>query len=234
MNRLRMMRIRLILLFLLAAAFSAAAQAPPRYVYHYPAVMPPADIHFVDGTSGMYPIERIGKELMRVGLGNDDSRRIPLTIVKSIQFSDGCTLFFEEGKPQFDKLVQPAHLKNENGDALLEGVLPLSKPQAEALMGPAYYPQFRKQSRLLLAGEITLFTGTGMVLPYLGTAIVSSVSKQVSFADTFKEMSPVWKGVTVGGCGVLLAGIVVILIGNSGCNRIIADYNNGLGVAYTF
>ena len=42
------------------------------------------------------------------------------------------------------------------------------------------------------------------------------------------------KGVTIGGGCLFIAGIVVSIIGNSGCNRVVASYNNGVGLAYTF
>ena len=47
-------------------------------------------------------------------------------------------------------------------------------------------------------------------------------------------MNPGWKAVTLSGGGLILAGAAVFLIGNTGCNRIIATYNDGLGLAYTF
>ena len=160
-----------VLLFLLTA-FSAAAQFPVRTVYHYPAVQPPAEIRYMDGRVDHYAIERIAKDVMRVELGNDQSTRIPLTFVESIRFQDGCTLYFDQGELQFDRLVQPAWLKNEAGDAVLEGVLKLSGPQAESLMGPDLYRQFRKHSGLTLAGSITMATGVLMLVPYMGQLAV--------------------------------------------------------------
>ena len=195
---------------------------------------PAAEFHFVDGTIGHYPIQRISKELVRVNTDGDQSTRMPLTYVESIRFQDGCTLHFDKGAFQFDQLTQPARLKNELGDVLLEGVLQLTKPQAEAMLGTVNYPQFRKQARLLKAGEITLFTGSAMLIPYVGMAIPGALNGDVTPVEAFKEMSPFWKGITIGGCGAILTGAVLAFIGNAGCNRIIATYNNGLGVAYTF
>lgn len=225
----------------LLTAFPAAAQyaskyglqTPVRTISAYPAT-PAAEFHFVDGTTGRYPVLRIGKDLVRVNTGSDQSTRMPLTYVDSIRFQDGCTLHFDKGVFQFDQLGQPARLSNEIGDVLLEGVLQLSKPQAEALMGPEYYRPFRKQARLLKAGEITLFTGTAMVIPYVGMAVPGVFTGKFTPAEAFKEMSPFWKGVTIGGCGALLAGATLALIGNAGCDRIITTYNDGLGVAYAF
>ena len=224
----------------LLTALPAAAQFPPAGTS--PAVRtvtggsgaPAAEFHFVDGTTSLYPIIRISQDLVRVNTGGDQSTRMPLTYVDSIRFQDGCTLHFDQGEFQFDQLVQPARLKNEIGDVLLEGVLQLTKPQAEALMGSEYYRPFRKKVRLLKAGEITLFAGTAMMIPFVGKAIPGAFSGNFTPAEAFNYMSPFWKGATIGGCGALLTGAALALIGNAGCNRIIATYNDGLGVAYTF
>ena len=229
------MRTQLTVLLLLMTAFSAAAQFPPRTVTHYPAVRPAAEIRFVDGNVGEYPIMRIGQDLMRVEVNGDQSTRMPLTYVESIRFKDGCTLFFDGGKLQFDRIVPPAMLKNEDGDAVLEGVLKLTGPQAESLMGTDLYGQFRKHSGMVLAGTITAAAGTFMLMPYLGKT-VTYITTGVSAApiSSFKDMSPLGKGVTIGGGAALLAGVVIYILGNSGCNRVIATYNDGLGLAYTF
>ena len=230
-----MMRTRLTILLLLLTAFSAAAQFPPRTVTHYPAVRPSAEIRFVDGNVGDYPIMRIGKDVMRVEVGGDQSTRMPLTYVESIRFQDGCTLYFDRGELQFDRLVQPARLKNEGGDAVLEGVLPLTGSQAESLMGQDLYRQFRKRSGLVLAGTITAAAGTLMLMPYVGkTVTFITTGQRAAPISSFKDMSPLGKGVTIGGGVTLLAGVVIYILGNSGCNRIIASYNDGLGLAYTF
>ena len=199
-----------VLLFLLTA-FSAAAQFPTRTVFHYPTVQPPAEIRFMDGRVDHYAIKRIAKDVMRVDLGGDQSTRIPLTVVESIRFQDGCTLYFDGGKLQFDRLVQPAWLKNEAGDAVLEGVLKLSGPQAESLMGPDLYRQFRKQAVSFIAG-----------------------GEKAAPIGAFKAMRPLGKGVTIAGGSALLAGLVIYIIGNRGGNRVVATYNDGLGLAYTF
>ena len=225
---------------LFLTAFSAAAQY--RATGNSPAVRtvtggsgtPAAEFHFVDGNTAHHPIQRISKDLVRISTDSDQSIRMPLTYVESIRFQDGCTLHFDKGEFQFDQLTQPARLKNELGDVLLQGVLQLTKPQAEALLGPVNYAQFRKQARLLKAGEITLFAGSAMLIPYVGMAIPGAFNGSVTPGEAFKEMSPFWRGVTIGGCGALVAGTVLAFIGNAGCNRIIATYNNGLGVAYTF
>lgn len=230
-----MMRTRLTILLLLLTAFSAAAQFPPRTVTHYPAVRPSAEIRFVDGNVGDYPIMRIGKDVMRVEVGGDQSTRMPLTYVESIRFQDGCTLYYDRGELQFDRLVQPARLKNEGGDAVLEGVLPLTGSQAESLMGQDLYRQFRKQSGLVLAGTITAAAGTLMLMPYVGkTVTFITTGQRAAPISAFKDMSPLGKGVTIGGGATLLAGVVLYILGNSGCNRVIATYNDGLGLAYTF
>lgn len=229
------MRTQLTILLLLMTAFSAAAQFPPRTVTHYPAVRPSAEIRFVDGNVGDYPIMRIGKDVMRVEVGGDQSTRMPLTYLESIRFQDGCTLYFDRGELQFDRLVQPARLKNEGGDVVLEGVLPLAGSQTESLMGPDLYRQFRKQSGLVLAGTITLATGTLMLMPYVGkTVTFITTGKDAALINAFKDMSPLGKGVTIGGGTALLAGLAIYIIGNSGCNRVVATYNDGLGLAYTF
>jgi len=227
------MRAPLIILITLLTAFSATAQTPVKVVSHYPAVMPPAEIHFTDGNMSSYPIMRISKEAIRVDTGDSQSLRIPLSYVDRIQFKDGCTLFFENGEFKFDSLVQPALLKNESGGALLEGVLPLSKEQTASLMGPAIYPQFRKQSIVTTVGIATIAAGFTLTIPYMG-AIVSNLRFQKSAIDTFKDMSPAWKGVTIGGGCVFLAGTVLAIIGNSGCNKVVASYNDGVGLAYSF
>lgn len=230
-----MMRTQLTILLLLMTAFSAAAQFPPRTVTHYPAVRPSAEIHFVDGNVGDYPIMRIGKDVMRVEIGGDQSTRMPLTYVESIRFKDGCTLFFDRGELQFDRIIQPARLKNEGGDAVLEGVLPLTGSQAESLMGQDLYRQFRKQSGLVLAGTITAAAGTLMLMPYVGkTVTFITTGQSAAPISSFKDMSPLGKGVTIGGGATLLAGVVIYILGNSGCNRVIATYNDGPGLAYTF
>ena len=228
------MRTLLISLLLCVTAFTAAAQFPVKTVNHYPSVYPAAEIHFMDGNVSTYPIKRISKDLIRVDTNDEQSIRMPLTYVDRIRFNDGCTLFFENGEFRFDKLVQPAFLKNESGDVLLEGVLQLSKAQAESLMGPDTYRDFQKNKRVLRAGEITLFTGFVMVLPYVGSAIASIPQKDYGLADAFKDGSPTLKGLTIGGGCLILAGAVVAIIGNSGCNRIVATHNDGLGLAYTF
>ena len=229
------MRTKLTILLFLMTAFSAAAQFPPRTVTHYPAVRPPAEIHFVDGNVGNYAIMRIGKDVMRVEVGGDQSTRMPLTYVESIRFQDGCTLFFDRGELRLDRLVQPATLKNEGGDAVLEGVLKLTGPQAESLMGPDLYGEFRKNSGLTLAGAITMATGTLLLMPYVGkTVTFIATGEHAAPINSFKNMGPLGKGLTIGGGAALLAGVVVYIIGNSGCNRVIATYNDGLGLAYTF
>ena len=220
--------IALTTLALILAAIPAAAQYRTKTPTHYSPVQA-AELHFVDGNIGNYPIMRIGKELIRVENGPEQTMRMPLTYVDSILFRDGCTLYFDKGEFLFDKLIQPALLKNETGSVLLEGVLPLTKPQAESLLGPEYYPQFRKHAALVLAGKISIGVGTAFLLPYLGTAIECK-----SASEAFKEMNPSWKAVTLGGGGLILAGAAVFLIGNSGCSRVIANYNDGLGLAYTF
>ena len=224
-----------VLLFLLTA-FSAAAQFPTRTVFHYPTVQPPAEIRFMDGRVDHYAIKRIAKDVMRVDLGGDQSTRIPLTVVESIRFQDGCTLYFDGGKLQFDRLVQPAWLKNEAGDAVLEGVLKLSGPQAESLMGPDLYRQFRKHSGLTLAGSITMATGVLMLVPYMGQQTVSFIAggEKAAPIGAFKAMRPLGKGVTMAGGSALLAGLVIYIIGNRGGNRVVATYNDGLGLAYSF
>ena len=189
----------------------------------------------MDGNVGDYPIMRIGKDVMRVEVGGDQSTRMPLTYVESIRFQDGCTLYFDRGELQFDRLVQPARLKNEGGDAVLEGVLPLTGSQAESLMGQDLYRQFRKQSGLVLAGTITAAAGTLMLMPYVGkTVTFITTGQRAAPISSFKDMSPLGKGVTIGGGVTLLAGVVIYILGNSGCNRVIASYNDGLGLAYTF
>lgn len=223
-----------VLLFLLTA-FSAAAQFPTRTVFHYPTVQPPAEIRFMDGRVDHYAIERIAKDVMRVDLGGDQSTRIPLTVVESIRFQDGCTLYFDGGELQFDRLVQPAWLKNEAGDAVLEGVLKLTGPQAESLMGPDLYQQFRKKSGLTLAGAITMAAGTLLLMPYVGKTVTYIVTGQSPAPiNSFKDMGSLGKGLTIGGGTALLAGVVIYILGNSGCNRVVATYNDGLGLAYTF
>ena len=229
-----MKRFHSVILLLLVTAFTAAAQFPVKVVNHYPSVYPAAEIHFVDGNVSSYPIKRISKDLIRVDTRDDQSIRMPLTFVDRIKFNDGCTLFFENGQFQFDKLVQPKFLKNESGDVLLEGVLPLTTAQAESLLGSDTFREFRKDKRILRAGEITLFTGVAMVTPYLGFAVASLPKEDYGLADAYKSLSPTLKGITIGGGCLILAGAVVAIIGNSGCSRILATYNNGLGVAYSF
>lgn len=229
------MRTRLTILLLLLTAFSAAAQFPPRTVTHYPAVEPAAEIHFVDGNVGHYAIMRIGQDVMRVAVGGDQSTRMPLTYVESIRFQDGCTLYYDRGELQFDRIVPPARLKNEGGDAVLEGVLKLTGPQVESLMGPDLYRQYRKNAGLTLAGTITAAAGTLMLMPYLGkTVTFIATGRNAAPVSAFKDMVPLGKGVTIGGGATLLAGVVIYILGNSGCNRVIATYNDGLGLAYTF
>lgn len=225
------MRTRLILILLFITAFSAAAQYPVRTIHNYPATKP-AELHFVDGNVGNYPVTRISKELIRVESG-DRTLRMPLTYLESVKFSDGCTLFFENGQFQFDKLVQPALLKNESGDALLQGVLKLSKEQAEALMGPETYSQFRKNSVVLKAGIGTLAAGTMLCIPYFSSIVLNSFGDERG-TSIFNSMGPAWQGITIGGGCLLIGGIVAALIGNSGCNHAISAYNDGLGVVYHF
>lgn len=221
-------------LFLLTAV-SASAQFPPRTVTHYPTVQPPAEIHFVDGNVNRYAIKRIGKDVMRVDLGGEQSTRIPLTYVESIRFQDGCTLYYDRGELQFDRLVQPAVLKNEGGDATLEGVLKLTPLQLETLMGRDLYRQYRKKSGLATAGTVSMATGVLLLMPYVGKTVeLIAGGEKGAPLHSFKYMGPVGKGLTIGGCSALVAGIVIYAIGNSGCNRIVTTYNDGLGLAYTF
>ena len=230
-----MKRTPLTVLLLLMTAFSAAAQFPVRTAFQYPAVQPPAEIRFMDGRVDHYAIKRIAKDVMRVDIGGDQSTRIPLTIVESIRFQDGCTFYFDGGELQFDRLVQPAWLKNEAGDAVLEGVLKLTGPQAESLLGPDLYRQFRKQSGLTLAGSITMATGVLMLVPYMGqTVSFIAGGEKAAPVGAFKAMRPLGKGVTIAGGSALLAGLVIYIIGNQGGNRVVATYNEGLGLAYTF
>ena len=227
------MRIRLAVILLFATAFSAAAQFPVKTVTQYPSVLPPAEIHFVDGNVGYYPVKRISNDLIRVDNGDSQSFRMPLTFVKSIQFKDGCTLFFENGAFQFDQLVQPARIEHDSGEALLEGVLKLSDTQAKALMGTDYYNEFRKNVRLFRIGLGTTALGTALVIPYGMSAVLNGLGKPVIFGS-FIDMSTSWKVITVSGGCLLIGGLVMTLIGNSGCNRVAASYNGGLGITYSF
>lgn len=226
------MRFRLIIYLLLVTAFSAAAQYPVGNTAVYP-TLPPAEIHFVDGTVSNYPVLRISKDLIRVDTGNDQSIRMPLTYVESVKFKDGCTLFFKNGQFQFDKLVQPAFLNNESGDVVLEQVLKLDRPQAESLMGPETYQQFRKNSLLMKCGIGAMTGGFILMIPYLGSCMEALMSDKADF-PVFSQMGTPLKWVTASGIGILAAGICLSFIGNNGCNRVVATYNDGLGVAYTF
>lgn len=226
------MRIRLAFLVWLVTAIYAGAQVPV-YNEFPPSTAHMAEILFNDGTTHHYPVVRISKDLIRVRTTAEQSTRIPLTFVNSVKFGDGSTLFFENGEFRFDKLVQPAFLKNESGDVLLEGVLQLSKAQAESLMGPEAYGEYRKNNILLQVGVGTITAGTIALIPYASSAILESFEGSNPLR-TFKDMNNLWKGVTIGGGCVLIAGAVIAIIGNSRCNRVIATYNDGLGVAYTF
>ena len=227
------MRIRLAVILLFATAFSAAAQFPVKTVTQYPSVLPPAEIHFVDGNVGYYPVKRIGKDLLRVDYGDSQSIRMPLTYVESIQFKDGCTLFFENGAFQFDKLVQPALIKHDSGEALLEGVMKLSNTQAEALMGPESYSEFRKNARIFKIGLGTTAVGTALFIPYGMSAVMSGLGGS-AILGSFIDMSTHWRVITISGGCLLVGGLVMTLIGNSGCNRVAATYNDGLGISYSF
>ena len=217
------MRTRLTVLLLLLTAFSAAAQFPVKTVNYYPASAP-AELHFVDGNVSTYPIMRITKDLIRVDPGNNKSVRMPLTYLESIRFNDGCTMFFDKGQFQFDKLVQPAVIKNEYGDAMLEGVLKLNNAQAEALMGSETFREFRKNSLMVKIGTGSLAVGTMLCIPIFMSAVMP---KSIGITDNGKMMG------IVGG-GFLVSGLIVTIIGNNGCKRVAATYNNGLGLAYTF
>ena len=109
------MRTQLTVFLFLLTTVSAAAQFPVKTVNYYPSSAP-AEIHFVDGNVGTYPVMRITKDLIRVDSGNNQSLRMPLTYLESIRFSDGCTMYFDKGQFQFDKLVQPDRVvtKEEN------------------------------------------------------------------------------------------------------------------------
>ena len=220
------MNIRLSFLLLILTAFSAAAQAPVKTVSHYPSVKPAAEIHFVDGNVGHYPIMRISKDLMRVDTGDSQSQRMPLTYVESIKFNDGCTMFFDKGAFQFDKLVLPALLKNEGGDALLEGVLTLNGSQTEALLGAEAFRTFQKNSRLMKVGMGTIATGTMLTIPYVSSLVLNAFKSD--------KVIEVGSSLAIAGGGLVVSGLVMYLIGNNQCNRVVATYNNGLGVAYTF
>jgi hypothetical protein len=78
-------------------------------------------------------------------------------------------------------------------------------------------------------------TGTLMLMPYVGkTVTFFAKGENAPLINSFKDMGPLGKGVTIGGGTALLAGLVIYVIGNSGCSRIVATYNDGLGLAYTF
>ena len=217
------MRTQLTVILLLLTAFSAAAQFPVKTVNYYPASAP-AEIHFVDGNVSTYPIMRITKDLIRVDPGNNNSIRMPLTYLESIRFNDGCTMFFDKGQFQFDKLVQPAVIKNEYGDAMLEGVLKLNNAQAEALMGSETFREFRKNSLMVKIGTGSFAVGTMLCIPIFMSAVMP---KSIGLTDNGKKMG-------IAGGAFLVGGLIVTLIGNNGCKRVAATYNNGLGLAYTF
>ena len=217
------MRIRLTILLLLLTAFSAAAQYPVKTVNYY-SPSAPAEFHFVDGNVHTYPVMRITKDLVRVDPGNNQSIRMPLTYVESIRFNDGCTFYFDKGQFQFDKLVQPAVIKNEFGDAILEGVLKLNSAQTEALMGPEAYREFRKNSLMVKIGAGSLAVGTMLCIPVFMTAVMPDALGGFNFVEQFG----------LAGGAFLVGGLIVTLIGNNNCKRIAATYNNGLGLAYTF
>lgn len=219
------MRLRLTIILLVLTAFSAAAQYPVKSVSYYPSSAP-AELRFVDGNVGTYPIMRITKDLIRVDYGDNQSMRMPLTYLESIRFVDGCTMFFENGVFQFDKLVQPALLKNEGGDPMLQGVLKLTNAQAGALMGAEAYRAYRKNSRLLKIGVGTLAAGTILTIPYFSASVLNSFK-----SDKLIEVSG---PLAIAGGSLIVSGLVMYFIGNSQCNRIVATYNNGLGMAYTF
>ena len=51
----------------------------------------------------------------------------------------------------------------------------------------------------------------------------------MSFLTEIQSVSTVVMSITI------VSGLVIIyIIGNSGCNRVVATYNDGLGLAYTF
>ena len=50
----------------------------------------------------------------------------------------------------------------------------------------------------------------------------------------YRIVRPLGKGVTIAGGSALLAGLVIYIIGNRGGNRVVATYNDGLGLACTF
>ena len=149
------MRTHFLILLLSLATLTAAAQTPV-YNRFPPSTAQGAEILFNDGTTHHYSVVRIAKDVMRVRATSDQSTRIPLSFINTVRFTDGGTFYFEDGKFLFDKLVQPAFLKSESGDVLLEGVLQLTKEQAATLMGPETYAEYRKNNRLLQAGVITL------------------------------------------------------------------------------
>ena len=217
------MRTQLTVILLLLTAFSAAAQFPVKTVNYYPASAP-AEIHFVDGNVSTYPIMRITKDLIRVDPGNNNSIRMPLTYLESIRFGDGCTMFFDKGQFQFDKLVQPAVIKNEYGDAMLEGVLKLNSAQTEALMGSEAFREFRKNSLMVKIGAGSLAVGTMLCIPVFMTVVMPDALGGFNFVEQFG----------LAGGAFLVGGLIVTLIGNNGCKRVAATYNNGLGLAYTF
>ena len=102
-------------------------------------------------------------------------------------------------------------------------------------MGPDLYRQFRKQSGLTLAGSITMATGVLILVPYMGqTVSFIAGGEKAAPIGAFKAMRPLGKGVTIAGGSALLAGLVIYIIGNRGGNRVVATYNEGLGLAYTF
>ena len=219
------MRLRLTIILLVLTAFSAAAQFPVKSVSYYPSSAP-AELRFVDGNVGTYPIMRITNDLIRVDSHDNQSMRMPLTYLESIRFADGCTMFFENGVFQFDKLVQPALLKNEGGDPMLQGVLKLNNAQAGALMGAEAYRAYRKNSRLLKIGVGTIAGGTILSIPYLSTFVLNTFKTQ--------KLTEIGGPLAIAGGSLIVSGLVMYFIGNSQCNRIVATYNNGLGMAYTF
>lgn len=219
------MRIRLTIILLVLTAFSAAAQYPVKSVSYYSSSAP-AELRFVDGNVGTYPIMRITNDLIRVDSDDNQSMRMPLTYLESIRFSDGCTMFFENGVFQFDKLVQPALLKNEAGDPMLQGVLKLTNAQAGALMGAEAFRSFKKNSRLLKIGVGTVAAGTILTIPYFSSIVLNSFNS--------RKIMEVGGPLAIAGGTLLVSGLVMYFIGNSHCNRVVATYNNGLGVAYTF
>ena len=162
-------------------------------------------------------------------------RKVPFTYMKSIRFSDGCEVFFNDKGLVFDQTRNIRVVKASRGALYLEGVYKMNKPELQMLVGEeAYRKQIRPYRILYDAGEVFAYGGIALCLPWLGTKALDLVTpadkKPTSTPGQIKFSTA--NTLAIVGVACVAAGTTMCIIGHSGCQRFARSFTEG-GMHFT-